>query len=373
MAATIDNACRRTQTLSDPKKRSLEVELACESETRAMKLPKYSHSEATPLSCAPVFDFHTGRIADSFAVESEPIGSGQFGVVRRCVSLQTGEAFACKTIQKVRLVTEEDRNEVRREVALMNRIAGHPGAVQLRAAFEDDLEIHLVMDLCDRGELFDEIVRRGRLSERDAARVFHTLANTVAFCHSKGVLHRDLKPENVLLSSAANGGVVAKLADFGLAVALGPNERVIGCAGSPFYMAPEVLTGPYSFEADVWSLGVILYIMLSGTTPFWGPDDNAVFTAILAGRLDMSGPAWAGVSAEARGLIRCMLSLDPRRRPSAAKVLSHPWVLAHVFGGRVVRKIAGARTVVAGKGSVAAALSAEAAGPVTAAVAAPGA
>ncbi|CAI5959873.1 unnamed protein product [Closterium sp. NIES-64] len=242
----------------------------------------------------------------------------------------------------------------------MSRVAGHPGVVGLRAVFEDDKEVHLVMDLCEGGELFDEVVRLGRLSERDAALIFRQLASGVAFCHSRGVLHRDLKPENILLHRSAPSGAVpaspaadsalaapqslesrgltAKLADFGLSIALDNGRMGYGTAGSPFYMAPEVLTGEYEYAADVWSLGVILYIMLCGRPPFWGKTDAAVYDAILRGKLDFSGPAWAGVSVEARSLIRCMLQSDPRRRPTAVKVLSHPWVLLHLYGIRAVKQ-----------------------------------
>ncbi|CAI5530972.1 unnamed protein product [Closterium sp. Naga37s-1] len=244
----------------------------------------------------------------------------------------------------------------------MSRVASHPAVVGLRAVFEDDKEVHLVMDLCEGGELFDEVVRLGRLSERDAALIFRQLASGVAFCHSRGVLHRDLKPENILLHRSAPSGAVpassaadpalaapqslesrgltAKLADFGLSIALDNGRMGYGTAGSPFYMSPEVLTGEYEYAADVWSLGVILYIMLCGRPPFWGKTDAAVYDAILRGKLDFSGPAWAGVSVEARSLIRCMLQSDPRRRPTAVKVLSHPWVLLHLYGIRsAIRKM----------------------------------
>ncbi|CAI5534781.1 unnamed protein product [Closterium sp. Naga37s-1] len=131
-----------------------------------------------------------------------------------------------------------------------------------------------------------------------------------------------------------------KLADFGLALSIGRDGRTRGAAGSPYYMAPEVFTGEYGCSADVWSLGVVLHVLLCGGVPFWGDDEAATIHSVLHGRLDLGeqSAAWAGVSAEARGLIRCMLERDPRRRPSASKVLSHPWLLLHAFGGRIVRK-----------------------------------
>ncbi|CAI5938594.1 unnamed protein product [Closterium sp. NIES-65] len=350
---------QRSQTLRAHSKRKAES-----TDASATEGPSAKHSCPSRLSTSSanfsVFDIPTGHLLDHFTLEPTVLGAGQYGTVRQCADRLTGQRFACKTIQKSRLVTDAARTEVRREVALMSRVAGHPGVVGLRAVFEDDKEVHLVMDLCEGGELFDEVVRLGRLSERDAALIFRQLASGVAFCHSRGVLHRDLKPENILLHRSAPSGAVpaspaadsalaapqslesrgltAKLADFGLSIALDNGRMGYGTAGSPFYMAPEVLTGEYEYAADVWSLGVILYIMLCGRPPFWGKTDAAVYDAILRGKLDFSGPAWAGVSVEARSLIRCMLQSDPRRRPTAVKVLSHPWVLLHLYGIRAVKQ-----------------------------------
>ncbi|GJP86473.1 hypothetical protein CLOP_g16498 [Closterium sp. NIES-67] len=331
---------RKIQSLDAPKKRKIDSALA-ESESRASKQTRISQLDSLPVPTAScqVFDIPTGKLEEFFTVESAMLGAGHIGVVRRCIENATKQAFACKSIDKNRLTTSAARDEVRREVAAMQSVAGHPGVVQLRAVFEDERQVHLVMDLCDGGELFDEIVRRQRLPERDAALFFRQIASAVAFCHSKGVMHRDLKPENILLASPPSARVPSvKLADFGFSIPIPSGHRACGVAGSPFYMAPEVLSGEYGAEADVWSLGVVLYVLLSGTPPFWGADDNAVFRAVLDAPLDLTSGAWAGVSAEAKGLLRCMLHRDPRRRPSAAKLLSHPWILVHAFGGRVVRR-----------------------------------
>ncbi|CAI7895959.1 unnamed protein product [Closterium sp. NIES-53] len=331
---------RRNQLLEGSKKRKIESALV-ESESRSLKQTRFTQFDSfTPSTSCPIFEFHTGKLENSFTLESATLGAGQFGVVRRCVENATNQAFACKTINKDCLLTSAARDEVRREVVAMRSVAGHAGVVQLRAVFEDERQVHLVMDLCDGGELFDEVVRRGRLPERDAALIFREIASAVAICHSKNIMHRDLKPENILLASQHSSQVpTAKLADFGFAIHIPPGHRASGVAGSPFYMAPEVLTGEYGLEADVWSLGVVLYVLLSGSPPFWGADDNGVFRAVLEAPLDLTSGAWGGVSAEAKGLLRCMLHRDPRRRPSAAKLLSHPWILVHAFGGRVVRRV----------------------------------
>ncbi|CAI5475294.1 unnamed protein product [Closterium sp. Yama58-4] len=337
-----------------------------------------------------IFGTATGRFDDYFALcSTTPLGSGRFGAVRKCICKATGEAFACKTLQKRELIGEAGRDDVRREVRMLQQVAGHPGIVQLHAVFEDNNEVHLVTELCEGGELFDDVVRRGRLPEKEAAQVFMQVASAVAFCHSRGIVHRDIKPENILLcfnrshdpgaekktevfSSTGSGRAPArptsaspspsstanpsarksafvpepaphlrvKLADFGLALSIGRDGRTRGAAGSPYYMAPEVFTGEYGCSADVWSLGVVLHVLLCGGVPFWGDDEAATIHSVLHRRLDLGeqSAAWAGVSAEARGLIRCMLERDPRRRPSASKVLSHPWLLLHAFGGRIVRK-----------------------------------
>ncbi|CAI5458242.1 unnamed protein product [Closterium sp. Yama58-4] len=446
-----DRHDRRAHSLESQRKRGRGsgFDLDASSESRAAKsartgdcasshhssYPRPSSSQSSPNSPFPstspssrateIFGTPTGRLEDYFTLESAVLGSGQFGTVRRCVEKATGTHFACKTILKSRLTSELERHDVRREVVLMQRLAApascgatsaaagaasaagaggglagyipHAGVVQLRAVFEDDAAVHMVMELCDGGELFDEIVRRGRLSERDAAQVFSQIVSAVAFCHSRGVLHRDLKPENILLarypasaaapaaagtSSAAVSAsaaadapgprvVVAKLADFGLAIPLKQGERARGVAGSPLYIAPEVLRGDYSLEADVWSLGVILYILLCGAPPFWGPTDKDVFMKVLRGAVDMGGEEWRGVSEEAKGLVRCMLQRDPKRRPPVGKILTHPWILLNCLGGRILRQQLGKKPAAAG--SPAAAASAVAASANVAAVTAAGA
>ncbi|GJP36822.1 hypothetical protein CLOM_g21295 [Closterium sp. NIES-68] len=362
---------RKSQTLKsqrNPQQQAGDASSQPDSQPRwvnqAQDLCSSPMSPVSPTSQNQILPFHTARLDDFFSLDSRVLGSGQFGTVRRCTEMLSGGRFACKTISKDRLRTEAEREEVRREVALMQRVGAsgaaeageaHPGVVQLRGVFEDEDSVHLVMDLCDGGELFDEVVRCGRLSERDAATVFAQIASAVAHCHARGVLHRDLKPENILLTRdpsapRSTAPLTTKLADFGLAVPLDSGDRAIGVAGSPFYIAPEVLLGAYAFEADVWSLGVILYILLSGAPPFWGATDKDVFVDVLKGVVDFSGEEWDGVSEEAKRLVLCLLQRDPERRPTAAQILSHPWILRNCHAN-VAGSEAGSGYLVVGAGS----------------------
>ena len=296
------------------------------------KHAKHTQIESPMQAARPsVFPFQTGSLHDFFDVVAHPLGEGKFGLVRKCIAKANGEACAVKSLKKVNLTDDAEVAGLQQEALLMQLLSVHPGVVQLKAVFEDEEQVHLVMELCEGGELFDEVVRRGKFSEPDAAHLFQQIVSAIAFCHAAGVMHRDLKPENILLKRPGNPGerLQAKVADLGLAACLGAGETITGVTGSPYYMSPEVIQGEYGQKSDVWSLGVILYVLLSGTPPFWGNDDVAVFSSVLKGHVDFNRSAWAGVSAEAKSLVRCMLSQDPAERPTAMKVLSHPWIQYH--------------------------------------------
>nr|GMC79490.1 calcium-dependent protein kinase 26-like [Ipomoea batatas] len=151
-------------------------------------------------------------------------------------------------------------------------MAGHPNVISIKDSYEDSVAVHVVMELCAGGELFDRIVKRGHYSERQAAQLARTIAGVIQTCHSLGVMHRDLKPENFLFVSGEEDSPL-KTIDFGLSTFFKPGnigEIFEDVVGSPYYVAPEVLKKHYGQEADVWSAGVIVYILLSGVPPFWG-------------------------------------------------------------------------------------------------------
>ncbi|CAO2038628.1 unnamed protein product [Urochloa humidicola] len=286
------------------------------------------------------------------------LGRGEFGVTRRCRDASTGEALACKTIRRPRRRRprasgaplsavspaqqthqqqgqQHDRAvahaaDVQREVAIMRRMSARGGAavVRLREACcceDGGGAVHLVMELCEGGELFDRIVARGHYSERAAANVFRTIVGVVQLCQSNGVIHRDLKPENFLFANKSEDSPL-KVIDFGLSVFFKPGDRFTEVVGSAYYMAPEVLKRNYGPEVDVWSAGVILYILLCGVPPFWGDNDEKIAQAILRGGIDFNREPWPRVSGNAKDLIRRMLDPDPTTRLTARQVLDHPWL-----------------------------------------------
>ncbi|XP_062202674.1 calcium-dependent protein kinase 29-like [Phragmites australis] len=255
----------------------------------------------------------------------EELGRGEFGLTRRCTDTATGEEFACKSISKRRLRSSVDIEDVRREVAIMRSLPAHANVVRLREAFEDGDAVHLVMEVCEGGELFDRIVSRGHYTERAAAAVVRTIMEVVQHCHKNGVMHRDLKPENFLYANTSETSHL-KVIDFGLSVCFKPGERFNEIVGSPYYMAPEVLQRNYGQEIDIWSAGVILYILLCGVPPFWAETDEGIARAIIRSNIDFGREPWPKVSENARDLVRKMLDPNPYSRLTAQQVLEHPWI-----------------------------------------------
>ncbi|KAG8370968.1 hypothetical protein BUALT_Bualt13G0038400 [Buddleja alternifolia] len=253
------------------------------------------------------------------------LGRGEFGVTYLCTDVESGEKLACKSISKKKLRTAVDIEDVRREVEIMKHMPKHPNIVSLRDTYEDDNAVHIVMELCEGGELFDRIVARGHYTERAAAFVMRTIVEVVQMCHRHGVMHRDLKPENFLFANKKETSPL-KAIDFGLSVFFKPGERFNEIVGSPYYMAPEVLKRNYGPEIDVWSAGVVLYILLCGVPPFWAETEQGVAQAIIRSVVDFKRDPWPKVSDNAKDLVKKMLEPDPSRRLTAQQVLQHPWL-----------------------------------------------
>ncbi len=189
----------------------------------------------------------------------------------------------------------------------------------------------------DGGELFDEIIKRKHMNEQDAAYIIRQLLSAITYCHSKGVVHRDLKPENILIESIGpNGKINIKVIDFGAALFFSPKTRFSETLGTPYYIAPEVLLGSYNEKCDIWSVGVILFVLLSGTAPFNGVTDDDIMNAVKKGTYSFSSTfspttkdvdrIWDSVSDLAKDLIQKMLTYNPDKRISAAESYKHAWL-----------------------------------------------
>ncbi|KAE8126173.1 hypothetical protein FH972_020916 [Carpinus fangiana] len=267
----------------------------------------------------------TQNLADLFRI-GHKLWQGNFGTTYLCTDKSTAKNYACKSIPKRKLFYTEDYDDVLREIQIMQRLSEQPHVVKIRGAYEDAAAVHLVMELCEGGELFQRIVRKGHYSEKEAAKLMKTVVEVVDACHSLGVMHRDLKPDNFLFDSDEEGATL-KATNFGLSVFYKPGQIFSDVVGSPCYVAPEVLCKRYGPEADVWSAGVILYILLCGMPPFWAESEGGIFQEILQGKLDLQSEPWPSISDSAKNLIREMLDRDPKKRLTARDVLCHPWIV----------------------------------------------
>jgi len=201
----------------------------------------------------------------------------------------------------------------------------HPNIVELLDVFEDRTHVYLVMELVTGGELFDRIVEKGSYTEKDASYLIKQVLKAVDFMHDKGVVHRDLKPENLLYYSPDEDSKIM-ISDFGLSKTEESGTMATAC-GTPGYVAPEVLAQkPYGKEVDIWSIGVIAYILLCGYPPFYDENDSELFRQILKAEYEFDSPYWDEISESAKDFIRHMMCKDTDKRFDCKQALAHEWI-----------------------------------------------
>jgi len=264
-------------------------------------------------------------LEDSYTI-GEEIGKGGFSIVYAAARKNDGKEFAVKCIKK-EMVEGEDIKLLRREVQIMKKL-DHPNILKLYEVYEDDKQFFLVMELVKGKELFDKIVERGMYSERDASNIIYQVVSAVDYLHENGIAHRDLKPEN-LLSAGEEENEIVKIADFGFSKSFAGEdaEKLMTSCGSPGYVAPEILTAEsYDKSVDMWSVGVIIYILLSGYPPFYADSAPALFKKIMDVKYDFDDSVWDDISDSAKDLIRNLLVKEPSKRFTAKQCLDHPWV-----------------------------------------------
>jgi calcium-dependent protein kinase len=279
-------------------------------------------------NCVAEHDAASRQVADVYEIpENRVLGRGSYGTVILAIHRATREEYACKVLCITR-VGKQYADKLHAEISSMRQL-DHPNVLRLREVFFGQRKMCLVMDLCTGGELF-ELVNTSieHRSEGHATRFLSEMLSAVKYLHENGVVHRDLKLENWLFERHA--GSHLKLIDFGLARHFLGHERMHGAVGSMYYVAPEVLRGSYDARCDLWSLGVISYMIVSGAPPFWGTDDRDIRQSILAGRWEFPLRFFADVSPMAKDFIARLLSHDPDMRMSASEALSHPWLSASI-------------------------------------------
>ncbi|XP_009366377.2 LOW QUALITY PROTEIN: CBL-interacting serine/threonine-protein kinase 8 [Pyrus x bretschneideri] len=258
------------------------------------------------------------------------IGEGTFAKVKFAQNTETGESVAMKVLDRTTIIKHKMVDQIKREISIM-KLVRHPYVVRLHEVLASRTKIYIILEFITGGELFDKIVHHGRLSEGEARRYFQQLIDGVDYCHSKGVYHRDLKPENLLLDSLRN----LKISDFGLSAL--PEQGVSllrTTCGTPNYVAPEVLShkGYDGAVADVWSCGVILYVLLAGYLPFDELDLTTLYSKIE--KADFTCPSWFPVGA--KSLIHRILETNPEKRITIEQIRNDEWFQKNYIPARLL-------------------------------------
>eukprot|EP00301_Raphidiophrys_heterophryoidea_P001570 c10754_g1_i2.p1 GENE.c10754_g1_i2~~c10754_g1_i2.p1 ORF type:complete len:324 (+),score=91.11 c10754_g1_i2:110-1081(+) len=264
----------------------------------------------------------------------EIIGTGTFSEVREAVNKDTGQTVAIKLIEPK---DKEEEKMLKQEIEILGNL-NHPNVIHLIEVFDRPTKVlknkkmAIVMEMLSGGELLDRILDKTYFLEPEARSIMKQLLEAITYYHSRGIVHRDLKPGNILFSSPDDNSPI-KVADFGCATYIppeNPNHGLSTVCGTPAFVAPEVINphaGGYGKQADMWSVGVILYTMLCGCLPFNEDDDDRLFAQIIKGDFVFEQELWAQISEDAKDLIRKCLTIDPLARITAQQAQSHPWMV----------------------------------------------
>jgi calcium/calmodulin-dependent protein kinase I len=264
-------------------------------------------------------------ITDKYDIKEE-LGRGAFSIVKLAVEKSTGHRYAVKMINKTNV--GQDMARLATEMEILKNV-NHPNIINLKEIVDTKNCLFIVTELVTGGELFDKIVELGSYSEKDSAILVHKMVSAIDYLHGMGIVHRDLKPENLLLKDEDNLSEV-KLADFGLSKIMSQKVMMQTACGTPGYVAPEVLQAKgYDKEVDMWSIGVITYILLCGFPPFYNEKLQELFEQIMRADYDFPEDYWCDISDEAKDFISKLLVVDPKKRMTAKEALEHSWLSGH--------------------------------------------
>ena len=265
------------------------------------------------------------NLLDIYEVKNK-LGSGKFGLVKLGIEKKTGQKVAIKIMKKSSM-DSSDLELVRTEIEIL-KICQHPNIIRLYNVFENADYMYIIMEYCSGGDLFSFLENRNfRILEKRASTIIHKMATAVYYMHSFGVAHRDLKPENVLMTSDDDDGDI-RILDFGLSKILGPYEKCDEPYGTLTYCAPEIIVDePYSKAVDLWSLGIMTYLMVSGKLPFNSEDENEIARQVVYDEPDyIRNPVWKSITPECKDFIKRLLEKDQNKRMTIKEALEHKWI-----------------------------------------------
>ncbi|KAI7884702.1 Pkinase-domain-containing protein [Lichtheimia hyalospora FSU 10163] len=260
-----------------------------------------------------------------YKVSHHTLGTGSFAIVKVCTHRKTGQTFALKIINKRAIAGREHMLD--NELDVLKQVR-HPHIITMQGMYEDNEAVYIVTDHAKGGEFFDRLLRKGSYTEKDASNLLRQVLEALAYLHEHDIVHRDIKPENLLFQTSQDTEEKLMIADFGLSRILKEDHAILMTAcGTPGYVAPEILLrAGHGTAVDLWSVGVIMYTMLSGYTPFWQPEEAALFDSIIKGDYQFHEEYWGHISDAAKDLIQQLLQVDPSKRITAAEALCHPWI-----------------------------------------------
>lgn len=298
-------------------------ETAAKIETPEMEQVRAQLPGTVPSATQKMVINNKGKISDVYDLDKTKIGEGAYAYVCKATTKQTTKVRACKVNNKQKL---KDIAKFRSEIELMGSL-DHANILNLFEVFEDHRNIYLIMELCVGGELFDRVIDSGRFSEVDAAIIMQQILRAVFYMHENGIAHRDLKPENfIFVDDRPIDQTQLKVIDFGLASRFNSGTTMHTRAGTPYYVSPQVLVGDYDQSCDLWSCGVIMYILLCGYPPFDGDADADVLKKVKEGVFRFPSQEWKCVSSDAKNLIKNLLKFHQEERWTAQQALNDTWV-----------------------------------------------
>ena len=304
------------------KKSKRNLFLSQNSEFKNIHKNKINTTSARKLSdeCSSRLKLTEELISDYYTIK-EPIGHGKYGTVHKGYSKKNPDFIVAIKVIKIRKI-KSNFESVMKEIQTLKEVS-HPNIVKIFEIFKDDKKLYLVMEYVKGKELFDYIVSKNQLLEHDACIIIEQLIKIVKYLNSLNICHRDLKPENIMVDTKS---LKIKLLDFGLSTHFNEFKSLVSPVGTPYYVSPEVLKGDYNKECDMWSIGVITYILITGTPPFQAESMTDIYKQIIAGDFYFYDEDWRDISPEAKDFVSKLIQQNPKLRLTPDMALRHPWI-----------------------------------------------